>query len=163
MMLKNQHGFTLLELLVAAVIIGALAVFATQSFRSSASDIRIQNAKAKAKVVAMAARIFNDDYKNASFTSANLANPEDLREETDGTEKCSPSGSVTLQTLVNCGYLEQREYLDKDFVYNFNTSTPCSPDNVCVCMHKADRGSRVIAETTDEYCTDGESALKEDF
>ena len=158
MILKNQHGFTLLELLVAAVIIGALAVFATQSFRQSSSDIRIQNAKAKAKVVAMAARIFKDDYISASFTSNGLNNPQDFR--TDAVEgKCNATGTVTLQTLVNCGYLEQREYLDKDFAYYFGT---CGGD-VCVCMKKADTGSRVIAEDTDEYCTDGETAFKEDF
>ncbi len=162
MMLKNKHGFTLLELLVAAVIIGALAVFATQSFRQSSSDIRVQNAKAKAKVIAMAARIFKDDYKNLppTFTSENLSNPEDFRNSDDDAEKgCFPSSAVTLQTLVNCGYLEHREYLDKDFVYNFGI---CNSE-VCVCMHKAEKGSRVIAQTTDEYCTDGETASKEDF
>ncbi len=154
MNLKNKRGFTLLELLVAAVIIGALAVFATQSFRQSSSDVRVQNALAKAKVVAMAARIFKDDYSNASFTSNNLSNPEDFR--TDAVKgRCNATGTVTLQTLVNCGYLEHRQYLDNDFVYNFDTS--CSA-GVCVCMRKADTGSRVIATSSDaEYCTDGET------
>lgn len=156
MNLKNKRGFTLLELLVAAVIIGALAVFATQSFRQSSSDVRVQNALAKAKVVAMAARIFKDDYSipSTSFTSNNLSNPQNFR--TDAVKGgCNATGTVTLQTLVNCGYLEHRQYLDNDFEYNFNTS--CSA-GVCVCMRKANTGSRVIATSSDaEYCTDGET------
>ena len=160
MILKNQHGFTLLELLVAAVIIGVLAVFATQSFRQSSSDIRVQNALAKAKVVAMAARIFKDDHRNASFTQENLVSTQDFRSDPNHNGACNPSQAVTLQTLVNCGYLEQREYLDKDFVYNFEA---CGSD-ICVCMKKAPKGSRVIAYSTDSrYCTNGETFFGEGF
>lgn len=47
----NKNGFTLLELLIAAALIGVLAMFATQAYRASASDIRIENAKAYARLL----------------------------------------------------------------------------------------------------------------
>ena len=149
-MLHKKSGFTLVELLVAAVIIGVLVVFASQSFRHSSSDIRVQNALAKAKVVAMAARMFKEDHANASFTSDPLQNP---LYENIGSEACDTTGTVTLQTLISCGYLEDLGYVDKDFAYNFDT---CA-GGLCVCISKGEK-SRVIATTSDaRYCTDGET------
>ena len=57
----NKRGFTLLELLIAATILGLLAVFATMSFRYSASDNRIAAAKIKTAQLAAAVQSFRLD------------------------------------------------------------------------------------------------------
>lgn len=51
---KNNAGFTLLELLVAATIIGILAVFATVAYKNGAASTRAAGARAKADALAWA-------------------------------------------------------------------------------------------------------------
>ena len=86
--MRKNKGFTLLELLIAAAIIGSLAVFATVSFRKTSSDVRVQDAIARAKVVANAARRFVFD------------NPSVYGRIQVGTS--SPMGEVTLPEVNRC-------------------------------------------------------------
>lgn len=60
--MKNNKGFTLLELLVAATIIGTLAVFATVSYKNSAADARMESFKARADELAGAVQRFSFEY-----------------------------------------------------------------------------------------------------
>lgn len=142
-MFQNVQGFTLLELLIAAAIIGVLAIFATQSFRQTGSDIRIQNAKTGAQAIAMAARMFNEDHKTATFSTTALLNPSAV------SGACNIT-SVTLQTLVDCGYLERRKYLESDFVYRFQSA---SVPNVCISQADTSRAITLSGE----HCTNGET------
>lgn len=61
-MMKNQCGFTLLELLIAATIVGTLAVFATVAFKNSSADARIAAAKPKAEQLATAVQRYKIEY-----------------------------------------------------------------------------------------------------
>ena len=102
----DQRGFTLLELLIAAAIIATLAVFATQSFRRSASEVRLQDAQARAKVVAMAAHRLMVEYPSASFSTNNMG-----RVSSPNRAQCVTNQTgLTLQTLIDCGYLDYRQY-----------------------------------------------------
>lgn len=149
-MFQNKRGFTLLELLIAAAIIGALAVFATQSFRATSSDIRIQNAKAKMKVFAMAATNFYEEHPNFTLDDENLTNPEAV----GGCDLSAADAVLGPSLLINCGYLEFRNYFDNDFTYYFLHQEENDP--LRVCMQKAQTGSRVIAAANAVYCTDGD-------
>ena len=144
-MLHTKQGFTLLELLIAAAIIGVLAVFATQSFRQTSSDIRAQNARANAKVIAMAVRMYELDHGDASVTSefSMPANPPSRGKEVTG--ECDETGTVDLSTLINCGYLEYRDYLGKDFSFTYNDG------EVCITPKENSR----ITNDPGTYCTDG--------
>lgn len=96
----------MLELLIAAAIIGTLAIFAMQSFRSSAADVRVEEAKMRAQVVSVAAYRFLLDHGNATISSDDstaTAVAEANR------SRCSAS-AFSLQNLIDCGYLEYRQY-----------------------------------------------------
>lgn len=70
--MKNNNGFTLLELLVAATIIGVLAVFATVSYKNSAADARMAEAKARANALAGAIQRFKIEYPALTLSKSNL-------------------------------------------------------------------------------------------
>ena len=56
--MQNKKGFTLLELLIAATIIGILAMYATISYRNSEIETRMAAARGKLEFVAAEARQF---------------------------------------------------------------------------------------------------------
>ncbi len=149
-MFLKRKGFTLIELIIAAAIVGALAVFATQTFRHSASDIRVQDAKSRAKVIAMAARRMKYDNPTVTFeTSAALSDEILTARNTAATETCSLI-SVDLQTLIDCGYLEYRKYLDPNFQFKF------SDNDGTICVKINPGGSKVIGGADDTFCTNGD-------
>ncbi len=154
MMANSRNGFTLLELLIAAAIIGVLALFATQAFRASASDIRVSDAKARALLLVNAAERYYSEYPTAaSFPSEVLSafsNPDAAGND------CSPQVN-SPQNLVNCGFLEYRQvaYENKDSQGQVSGSVDmwfetASKDEVCVCFKG--KGRVTDANT---YCTIG--------
>ena len=60
-------GFTLLELLIAATIIGILALFATVGYRNSMAEARVAEGRAKVKALAIANYRAHIDYPGISF------------------------------------------------------------------------------------------------
>lgn len=106
-MKRKMNGFTLLELLIAAALVGVLAMFATQSFRRTASDVRIENAKRGADTIAAASYRFNVAYPNQLPTGVTLSATTDPGD-------CNPgSNTAPLQQLIDCGFLENRHYWDE--------------------------------------------------
>ena len=98
----QNKGFTLVELLIAATIIGMLAIFATTQYRSSAAETRWTQAKAKADQFAYAIERARLDYPGIEFSAESWSdkvvnNTCDLR---------PGKKNVDLGELVDCGYME---------------------------------------------------------
>ena len=158
--MHKRNGFTLIELLIAATIIGVLVVFATQAFRNTSSQIRVEDAKARAKVVAMAVRRFKIDNPSASVgdetqTLGVVNAPK--------TNLCNHS-TITLQNLVNCGYLDYRQYAAEMRLANgagdtyksyFVMTLEEEGNSIKVCVTRHDDATKIVDNT--KYCTDGES------
>ena len=166
--MSNQKGFTLLELLIAAALIGVLAMFATQAYRASASDIRIADAKARALLMEMAARRYYLEYPNANVNSFSknednqmmipmLQSPDRNAEDA----VCNMT-NPNVQDLVDCGFLEYRQAV----VDNKNAEgqgsgsvdmwfTSAGPDNVTVCFKGK---GRVTDKNT--YCTTSDGSFQ---
>lgn len=100
----NQKGFTMMELLIAAAIIGMLAVFATRSYRNTLGEAYIEDGKNRVRAVATAVQRFRMDYPGYSFGGG-----ENL---VKGKAACSVGVAGTAQVLVNCGYLDDRPWSD---------------------------------------------------
>lgn len=100
--MRNRKGFTLVELLVAATIIGALVVFATVQYRNGAAETRWAEAKGKAKQIQNALQRFWFEYPTAVISSgSNWGNTS-----ASCTLYYGKSGEVSANQLIACGFLE---------------------------------------------------------
>ena len=120
---KNKKGFTLVELLVAATIIGVLAVFATSSYRSSVAETRWAQAKANLDQLANAVQRFKMDYPNVRFT-------KDAMVTLVSCSKLFPSSTASIQPgcLIPYGYLDGSDWAGGNYLYYIcdqTTSAPC--------------------------------------
>ena len=120
-MLKKKQGFTLLELLIAATIIGILAVFATVSYRNTVADTRVAGARAKLDVLAGAVQRY--------------------RLDPSACPNITSSSALTITNLVNCGYLEKSLFsVETDEYFSFQIcgagamSTICPSTAYLACM-----------------------------
>lgn len=111
----NRAGFTLLELLIAAAIIGILALFATVSYRNSTAQTRVAQARAVTQSLAMGNYRAHIDYPSIRFDENPISDAVQGTTGTssvDGTEVCargfaaSPSDKWPASCLVANGYVD---------------------------------------------------------
>jgi len=136
--MKNRKGFTLVELLVAATIIGALAVFATISYRQSAMESRWAAARARADMLWGAMqRFMTDNGIDHTYAVGGNGIMTDLSPSEDG--KCpihvgfaTPSRIIYPQWLIKCGYVENGGWSDSTWVYSLCDPGTCDIGEVYV-------------------------------
>lgn len=102
---KNNAGFTLLELFVAATIIGILAVFSTVAYKNGAASTRAAGARAKVDALAWAQQRY-------------LLDPAACPSYVSTTNK--------ITALEDCKLLERKVILNDEYF----TFAVC-PDEVC--------------------------------
>lgn len=103
--MKNTKGFTLLELLIAATIIGILAVYATISYRNSEAETRIAAAKARTEVLAGAVQRFRLEYETGAAFSG------EMDDVSNPGAACSIS-ATTPDKLITCHFVENGGWND---------------------------------------------------
>ncbi|MBR4355633.1 MAG: prepilin-type N-terminal cleavage/methylation domain-containing protein [Elusimicrobiaceae bacterium] len=108
--MNNKKGFTLLELLIAATIIGILALYATVSYRSSETEIRISAAKGKIDGLAVAVQRFRMDHPRGIHFSGLMSNV------TDASANCAPNSSEPTK-LITCEVVENGGWDDPLMFY----------------------------------------------
>lgn len=128
----NRAGFTLLELLIAAAIIGILALFATVSYRNSTAQTRVAQARAVTQSLAMGNYRAHIDYPSIRFDSSRISDKVQGTTGTssvDGTEYCArgfasnPSSEWPASCLVANGYVDA---LGFNGYFNFTLSGEAS-------------------------------------
>jgi len=97
MMSMGRKGYTLLELLIAAALVAVLTMFATQTFRRTSWDIKLENAKRSADTIAVAA------YRHK------IAYPDDT--------------NVSISKLIERGFLDTRNYTPDGFSLSLSGTT----------------------------------------
>ena len=100
--MKNKRGFTLLELLIAATIIGTLVVLATVSYRSSAAETRVAAAKAQTEMLAGAVQRFSLENRVTS------SQPGQMVSVGNSNAGCTVTTAHELspENLIYCGFVE---------------------------------------------------------
>lgn len=133
---RSKRGFTLLELLIAATIIGILAVLSTVAFRSSAGETRVAGAKSKLEMLAMAVQRYKMDPKACSIITSN--------------------SSLTVSNLVSCGYLENLNFSGDSYFsfYICASGSGCPNASYLACMtgYNSKLPSRYLSGYS--YCLD---------
>ena len=128
----NRAGFTLLELLIAAAIIGILALFATVSYRNSTAQTRVAQARAVTQSLAMGNYRAHIDYPSISFDGDRIRDNVQGTTGTsfvNGTAFCArgfasnPSGRWQASCLVANGYVDA---LGFEGYFNFTVSGDAS-------------------------------------
>lgn len=159
-----------MELLIAAAIIGVLAVFATQTFLQTSTDIRVEDAKIRARAIAQAAHRFKWDYPAATFVIGEDKPFGSVVARKD-TNDCVIT-NVSLQILINCGYLDYRQFASdyrvaqsaasSQFFSNFKFWFAEKDGKVNVCFKRSNDSatSKIVYAKT--YCTDGETFSEEE-
>ncbi len=122
----KKKGFTLVELLVAATIIGILAIFATNSYRNGVAETRWAQAKANLDQLANSIQRMKTDYPGLKFSSEAIINPT-----ADGCLLSSSfygQGYLSTLMLMQCNYLEKGDWSNEYFLYyacDEKTDDPC--------------------------------------
>ena len=111
----GQKGFTLVELLVAATIIGMLVIFATTSYRNGVAETRWAEAKANADRLAAAVQRLNLDYSWVQFSNTPVTNV--VSSECPLRFGAQHLSSYNPQVLINCDYLENGPWDSEYFQY----------------------------------------------
>lgn len=146
--MKNKRGFTLLELLIAATIIGTLAVLATVSYRASESEAHVSSAKAKTEVLASAVQRFVLEYPNATLPAGLMSNAASLG-------ACNPSSSDTNNptTLIVCDFVGNGGWENPYFNFYVcgGTSDPCSGQSTTVTSPRACMKGTGHTRMTEQY------------
>lgn len=103
----KKNGFTMIELLIAAAIIGVLAVLSTSSYKNTLIKTRLEEGKTRTRVAADAAMRFQMDYPGHTFSGDKLIYMQSVG-------GCATSDTSPAQ-LIQCGYLENRPWSDGYF------------------------------------------------
>ncbi len=152
--MKNQKGFTLLELLIAATIIGTLAVLATVSYRASESDAHVAAARAKVEVLAGAVQRFRLEYEHANIASGKIGNLS-LVPPCDRDVRGNPDNNPSV--LIQCDFVDNGGWDNPYFDFyvcalNGDETDRCpnpggAPEDRPLACMKGKDGSRL----TDQY------------
>ena len=109
----KKAGFTLLELLIAATILGIMAVFAATSYQNSMAETRLAAARGRLDVLAAAVQRYRmdygDDLPDGQLHDALVVHP------------CQDT-----KTLFSCGFLENGGWSDAHVRFYVCAKTPAT-------------------------------------
>ena len=135
--MKSKRGFTLLELLIAATIMGVLAMVAAVSYRHNLIENRIAAAKIKTEQLATGYYRFLQEQPVSLDNNGGSALMGNL---VDTSIQCQPR-SHNPKTLITCGYVDNGGWTDSYVQYflcgkgkNTQECARSSIDNPLACM-----------------------------
>lgn len=97
--LRDERGFTIVELLIVIVVIGILAAITIVSFNGVTSKANTSNAAANAEAVQKVAESFNADNNRYPATTADFAAAGNTVKLPSGVTVLTASTATTIPTL----------------------------------------------------------------
>ena len=153
--MKNKRGFTLLEILIAATIVSALAILATVSYNNSIAETHIQMGKMNTEVLARAIQRFRLDYHADKLSKQAVELKEVVAVAECGAD--NPDEGANVYSLFNCGYLQNdATWLDLYIEYyvcnGYKTEgTPCANSKLDAAPLACMRGRSTSSKIPDKY------------
>lgn len=118
--MKAKKGFTLVELLVAATIIGILAMLATTAYRNSVAETRWTQAKAQADRLGAAVQAMDAAREGVRFRSPGTISSGSAGGACTIYSAARTSGTYTVSAgqLLACGFLEPGDVNNEYFTFS---------------------------------------------
>ena len=117
----RKKGFTLLELLMAAAIISALASVAVASYRAKMADTYVEDGKNQVRALTTAVRLFELEYS----VSVRQNSVDDAPFDMDGVT-CAPTAVSTANQVVACNFLENRRWGNELITLSIEETRVCA-------------------------------------
>ena len=154
--MQNKKGFTLVELLVAATILGILVFLATTEYRNGVAEARWAQAKLSADQLATAVLQAKMDYPTLTFTGNLMRNVVSNCNYSLGMPEDEPEDPASL---IACNYLEKQSWSNENFVYlvcDQNGTCPSFTDNPIACVKVNEKTKMSAKYKTYAYCVDAQ-------
>ena len=107
--MRNKKGYTLLELLIAATVVGILVVFATISYRTTSADTRMAAARMKTDVLADAVQRFRLENPTTALFDGQI---QTLGVGTSVSYNLCDPLSANPEQLIYCRYIDTGGWTD---------------------------------------------------
>lgn len=164
----NTKGFTLVELLVAATIIGILAMFATTAYRNSVAETRWTQAKAQADRLATAVQAMDAAREGVLFQSPGTISAGSASGDCTiyaATRTSSGTYTVSAGQLLACGFLEPSDVSNENFVFTVRVSGASwqALGDPLACVTAKSNAKLPSKYTSARYCVFEDSAPTETF
>ncbi len=120
--MKNNKGFSLIEILTVVIILGILAALSTPFLRGYVRDARNDRAKSVLFLIAQGVKNFRNDFSYLTVSSAGPLARQNLGTDVT-TDSCESAlngitnNSVGYDFLIKCSYLPNLNYTN--YRYNF--------------------------------------------
>lgn len=129
--MKNNKGFTLVELMAVIVVLALIITIAVPSAISISHKIKLKMYATKVDMIIDSAKLYGQD------------NPSSLKSN----ENACSSPNLTVKTLIETGYIKKDDTDDNGKVLNPINSK--SMNNYELCVYK--KNNRVYAKTMGTY------------
>lgn len=151
--MKNNKGFSLIEVLTVVIILGILAALSTPFLRGYVRDARNDRAKSVLFLIAQGVKNFKNDFSYLTVSNTGPLARQNLGTSIN-TDSCSTAlesvtnNSVGYDFLIKCSYLQNLNYTN----YGYNFYIGGGINNACTSMTNSAL-AYMIGNDGGDYCS----------
>lgn len=154
--MKNNKGFSLIEVLTVVVILGILAALSTPFVLGYVRDARNDRAKSVLFIIAQGVKNFRSDFSYLSISNPGALTRQSLIGSTVTQDSCRTAlesitnNSVGYDFLMKCSYLPNLNYAN----YRYNFYIGSSACTACGMERSSNDLACMVGNDGGDYCSD---------